>query len=67
MELLGCQGITSYENYLIREKLEHLVYRPLTRDVEDAVIAATALCSGLELLTLDKHLLSVVRTVGKYI
>ena len=27
----------------------------------DAVIAATALCAGIELLTLDKHLQSVVQ------
>ena len=34
-----------------------------TRKVKlpDAIIAATALCAGIELLTLDKHLQSVVQ------
>jgi predicted nucleic acid-binding protein len=31
----------------------------------DAIIAATALCSGIELLSLDQHLLSVVRSAAK--
>ena len=31
----------------------------------DAIIAATALCPGIELLTLDQHLLSVVNSVSK--
>lgn len=31
----------------------------------DAIIAATVLCSGTELLTLDQHLLSVVNSTAK--
>jgi predicted nucleic acid-binding protein len=31
----------------------------------DAIIAATALCSGIESLTLDQHLLSVARSAAK--
>lgn len=77
MELLGFHGIKREEEALIRQKLEHLTYLPLTRDIEDmviglrqsrkiklpdAIIAATALCSGTELLTLDQHLLAVARS-----
>jgi predicted nucleic acid-binding protein len=80
MELLGFQGITREEESLIFQKLEHLTYLPLTRDIEDkvielrqlrkiklpdAIIAATALCAGIELLTLDQHLLAVMRLVDK--
>jgi predicted nucleic acid-binding protein len=76
MELLGFPGIAREEELLIRQKLERLTYLPLTRAVEDividlrqtrkiklpdAIIAATALCAGLELLTMDKQLQSVVR------
>jgi predicted nucleic acid-binding protein len=71
MELLGFHSITREEESLIVQKLEHLTYLPLTRDIEDkvielrqlrkiklpdAIIAATALCSGIDLLTLDRHL-----------
>ena len=78
MELLGFPGISREEESLIRQKLERLRYLPLTRAVEDvvislrqthkvklpdAIIAATALCAGLELLTLDKHLQSVVQKI----
>ena len=77
MELLGFPGISREEESLLRQKLERLSYLPLTRSVEDivislrqtrkiklpdAIIAATALCAGVELLTLDKHLQSVVQT-----
>ena len=77
MELLGFHGISREEESLITEKLERLTYLPLTRAIEnevigmrqtrklklpDAVIAATALCAGVELLTLDKQLLSVMTT-----
>lgn len=77
MELLGFHGIKREEEALIRQKLEHFTYLPLTRDIEDrviglrqsrkiklpdAIIAATALCSGTELLTLDQHLLAVARS-----
>ncbi len=80
MELLGFQNITHEEELLILQKLEHLIYLPLTRDIEDkviklrqlrtiklpdAIIAATALCSGIELLTMDQHLLAVMRSVNK--
>ena len=72
----GFPGITRDEESLIRQRLERLRYLPLTRAVEDvvislrqtrkiklpdAVIAATALCAGIELLTLDKHLQSDVQ------
>lgn len=80
MELLGFHSIKREEESLIRQKLEHFTYLPLTRDIEDvviglrqsrkiklpdAIIAATALCSGIELLTLDQHLLAVVNAVAK--
>lgn len=32
----------------------------LTKEIEDAIIAATTNCFGLELLTRDQHLLSVL-------
>ena len=78
MELLGYQCITVEEDSLIRKKLNHLTYLSLTKEVEDAaielrrlhkiklpdaIIAATAHCFGMELLTLDKHLLSVLNTI----
>ena len=77
MELLGFPGITREEESLIRQKLFRLTYLPLTPAVEDvvillrqtrtvklpdAIIAATALCSRLELLTLDKRLLAITQT-----
>ncbi len=76
MELLGFHRITQNEATLIKQKLEHFSYLPLTKDIEDrvidlrqsrkiklpdAIIAATALCFGIELLTLDQHLLTIVR------
>ena len=69
MELLGFHHITQEEESLIKQKFEHFDYMPLTRGIDDAVIslrqsrkiklpdaiiAATALCSGVELLTLDQ-------------
>lgn len=75
MELLGFNGIGRIEEAQIRQKLERMTYLPLTRAVEDVVIslrqtrkiklpdaaiAATAICAGVELLTLDRHLHSVV-------
>ena len=80
MELLGFHRITREEESLIRHKLDRLTYLPLTANIEnavielrqtrkiklpDAIIAATALCSAIELLTLDQHLLSVVNSVSK--
>lgn len=65
---------------MIRQKLVRLTYLPLSSAVEDAVIvlrqtraiklpdaiiAATALCSHLELLTLDKRLLSIAQSVAE--
>jgi len=70
-------GITHEEDLFIRQKLTHLTYLPLTLAIEDvvidlrrtrkiklpdAIIAATALCFGIELPTLDQHLLAVVRS-----
>lgn len=80
MELLGFPGITREEESLIRQKLAHLTYLPLTGIIEDvvidlrqtrkiklpdAIIAATALCFGIELLTLDQHLLAIVQSSTK--
>ena len=74
IELLGFQEISREEESLIRQKLERLTYLPLSRAIEDvtinlrqtrkiklpdAVIAATALFAGIELLTLDKQLQSL--------
>ena len=74
IELLGFQEISREEESLIRQKLERLTCLPLSRAIEDvtinlrqtrkiklpdAVIAATALCAGIELLTLDKQLQSL--------
>lgn len=80
MELLGFHGIKREEASLIRQKLDRLTYLPLTENIEnavidlrqtrkiklpDAIVAATALCFGIELLTLDQHLLSVMTSVAK--
>ena len=77
MELLGFPGITREEESIIRQKLAHLVYVPLTAAIEDvvidlrqiriikipdAIIAATAFCTGAELLTLDARLLAIVKS-----
>jgi len=79
MELLGYQGITVEEDSMIRDKLDHLTYLPLTKEIEDAaielrrlrkiklpdaIIAATTRCFDMELLTRDKHLLSVLNTLS---
>ena len=75
MELLGFPGITSEEDNLIRQKLERFTHISLTPAIEDvaiklrqsrniklpdAIIAATAIYTDVELLTLDQHLLAVV-------
>ena len=77
MELLGFPGITSAEDGLIRQKLESFTPISLTPPIEDvviklrqtrkirlpdAIIAATAIVAGVELLTLDQHLLAVVHS-----
>jgi predicted nucleic acid-binding protein len=74
MEILGFSGIEREEEALIRQRLERMTYLPITRAIEDiaidlrqarkiklpdAVIAATAICAGLSLLTLDQHLQGV--------
>lgn len=75
MELLGYPGITADEDALIRQRLAQLTYLAISSAVEDkaielrrsrrvklpdALIAATALCHGLELLTMDVGLQSVL-------
>lgn len=79
MELLGFPGITSTEDNLIRQKLERFTHVSLTSPIEDvviklrqtrkiklpdAIIAATAIYTGVELLTLDQHLLTVVNSIA---
>jgi hypothetical protein len=79
MELLGYPGITPDEDALIRQRLSQFAYLAITTAVEDkaielrrsrrvklpdALIAATALCHGLELLTMDAGLQSVLCSVG---
>ena len=75
MELLGYPGITSTEEALIQDKLARLTYLPITSTVEDtairlrrahrvklpdAIVIATALAAGAEVLTFDRQLQSVV-------
>ncbi len=74
MELLGFHRIAQNEETLIKQKLEHFSYLPLIKGIEDrvidlrqsrkvdAIIAATALCFGIELLTLDQRLLTIARS-----
>lgn len=81
MELLGFPGIKKDEDALIRARLAQFVYIGISPAVEDraielrrirrvklpdAVIAATALCHGLELLTLDSDLQSVLHSAGRH-
>jgi len=78
MELLGYPDITAQEDALIRHRLAQFTYLAITTAIEekaielrrsrriklpDALIAATALCHGLELLTMDTGLQSVLRGV----
>lgn len=73
MEALGFPGITPTEEATISALLAKLVYFPVTADIEaqtiklrrntklklpDAIIVATARVHGLQLLSLDKNLLS---------
>jgi len=75
MELLGYPGITNSEDALIRQRLEKFTCIAITPEIEnlaidlrrarriklpDALIAATAISQGWELLTLDQGLKSVV-------
>jgi predicted nucleic acid-binding protein len=75
MELLGYPNITNEEECLIADRLSKLTYLPISIEIEDlaikirrsrrvklpdALVAGTAIHHGLELLTLDKALLSMV-------
>ena len=75
MELLGFPGITADEDALIRQRLAQFTYLAISTGIEDAaialrrsprvkipdaLIAATALCHGLKLLTMDVGLQSVL-------
>lgn len=75
MELLGYPNITSDEERLIADRLSKFTYLPITIEIEnlaialrrtrrvklpDALVASTAIHHGLELMTLDKALLSLV-------
>jgi Predicted nucleic acid-binding protein, contains PIN domain len=76
MELLGYPNITSDEERLISDRLSKFTYLSISSEVEDlaialrrtrklklpdALIAATAIHYGLELLTLDQALLAVAK------
>ena len=80
MELLGFPGITVDEDSLIRQRLAQFTYLAISTGIEDAaielrrsrrvkipdaLIAATALCHGLELLTMDVGLQSVLFNAKK--
>jgi predicted nucleic acid-binding protein len=75
MELLGFPGIKTEEESLIRSRLENFTYYPIDLAVEDlaiqlrrtrkvnlpdALIAATAIFHGLQLLSLDVGLQAVI-------
>jgi predicted nucleic acid-binding protein len=75
MELLGYPDITTDEERVITDRLSKFTYLPITSEIEDlaialrrtrkvklpdALVAAAAMHHGLELLTLDKALLTVV-------
>lgn len=75
MELLGYPNITDSEERVITDRLSKFIYLPITVEIEDlaialrrtrkvklpdALVAATARHHELELLTLDKALLTVV-------
>ena len=77
MELLGYPGITAGEDALIRQRLAQFTYLPISAFIEDkaielrrshrvklpdALIAATALCHGLEVLTMDVGLQAILRS-----
>jgi len=78
MELLGFPGITTNEQHLVQQTLDRFRYLAISLEIEDkaismrrtrqvklpdALIAATALCHDLELLTLDRDLQSVMKSV----
>lgn len=79
MELLGYPAISDAERADIEALLSQMTYLPLTRAIEDAVIAlrrqrkiklpdamiaATAAVHGLELISADKDLCAVARTTA---
>lgn len=79
IELLGFPGITSHEVEGIEQVLSQIHYAVLTREIEDqaiairrsyrlktpdAIIAATAKCLGLELLTLDQQLANRMQEIA---
>jgi predicted nucleic acid-binding protein len=78
MELLGYPNITSDEELLIADRLSNFTYLPTSSELEnlaialrrtrrlklpDALIAATAIYHGLELLTLDQALQIVAKPI----
>ncbi len=78
MELLGFPGITSTEEQLIRSTLDRFKYLGISFEIEeavigirrtrraklpDALIAATALCHDMELLTLDAGLQATITAI----
>ena len=78
MELLGYPSITNDEKFLIADRLSKFTYLPISSEVEnlaialrrtrklklpDALIAATAIHHGLELLTLDLALQTVAKPI----
>jgi predicted nucleic acid-binding protein len=82
MELLGFPGITPSEEELIRSSLDRFIYLGISFEIEeaaigvrrtrraklpDALIAATALCHGLELLTLDAGLQATITAIRRSI
>ena len=75
MELLGYLGISVDEEKLIKDRLSNFNYLPITSEIEDiaiafrrtrkmklpdAIIAATAKHHGMELLSLDKALVTIL-------
>ena len=75
MELLGYPNITNDEDRLITDRLSKFTYLAITTEIEDlaialrrtrkvklpdALVAGTALHHGLELLALDRALISIV-------
>jgi predicted nucleic acid-binding protein len=75
MELMGYLGISAEEEKLIKDRLSNFCYLPITSEIEDmaiafrrtrkmklpdAIIAATAKHHDLELLSLDKSLVTIL-------
>ena len=79
MELLGYPGMTASEDALIRQRLAQFTYLGISLAIEDkaielrrtrrvklpdALITATALCNGLNLLTMDLGLQAVMHSAA---